>query len=637
MTVLDLLLSRRAAADGVGIGTRRNRVLPPAVENPAIPERVGRGAYKVRKPKDGADDIFSPLVETSFAARTYHALTRLWSHNRLLSLPIRPVKTISVQSGGASPKTLKICLAHEATPASGVYGDLTETTREAVSDWLIKQTNATVTNMGLRRLFFCYDQRWDSMIFQRKGQSSQLFLSGAASYPELHGLVAGVHDHALTIFDRGAIQDLSFRRRTTNTLLYISFLATFGFLENLANTAVRQAGDTYEARRRLAGFNASVRGFCASSGFYTETDRATLIYPVTKSEPVYSAARPRHYKFVSEPDLVFGNIRLPSDAIFNNGACGPVQPMTLSDSDHLYRDGNGIVWQIIVSWSWNSAPKTHTLKVYVVRRYDAFMENPPAGFTLLAEQTFPDENQWAGDHYNTPTTTAPAYTWLRNLPNGREAMWIAEHHCLVKIAFSGDGAEPTGAGIVVTMTQIHRMQHYSYTSVPPTEAAPGYTDEHKREILNAYALPDNTWSYLVYDQLYRYDAEIVEYIPENWTILWSQTVVTNRLETESEAITQTYTTRYDLYLPSTSIESGTTNGTVAGPSLGSFENDKYVMGRTEFVKTNDVIAWGDTKYVGTFHQGKVVPFGTDVRLAAINPRDGSVYIAPSAAAAGVFY
>jgi hypothetical protein len=187
------------------------------------------------------------------------------------------------------------------------------------------------------------------------------------------------------------------------------------------------------------------------------------------------------------------------------------------------------------------------------------------------------------------------------------------------------------------MTQIPRMQHYSYTSVQPTEAAPGYTDEHRREIINAYALPDNTWSYLVYDQVFRYDAEIFEFYPEHWEFSWRQWVQTRTLETESEAITQTYTRRYDFYPPSTTIEYGTTNGTVAGSSLGDFENDKYVMGRTEFVKTNDVIAWGDTKYVGTFHQGKVVPFGTDVRLAAINPRDGSVYIAPSAAAAGVFY
>ena len=129
MGVLDLLLSRRAAAAGVGIGTRENRILPPPDPTPAIPGRIGTGRYKVRKPKDMADDIFSPLTETSFAARTYHDATRVYSHNWLLSVLIRPTKTITVTSGGGEPRTLKVCMAHESTPASGALGDLLEVSR----------------------------------------------------------------------------------------------------------------------------------------------------------------------------------------------------------------------------------------------------------------------------------------------------------------------------------------------------------------------------------------------------------------------------------------------------------------------------------------------------------------------------
>lgn len=43
MGVLDLLLSRRALAAGVGLTTRRNKVLPPAANDQDIPQRVGIG------------------------------------------------------------------------------------------------------------------------------------------------------------------------------------------------------------------------------------------------------------------------------------------------------------------------------------------------------------------------------------------------------------------------------------------------------------------------------------------------------------------------------------------------------------------------------------------------------------------
>ena len=69
-SALDLLLSRQAAAAGVGIGTRRNQVLPAPPPTTDIPERIGRGPYKLRKAADPYDDIFSPLSETSYAART---------------------------------------------------------------------------------------------------------------------------------------------------------------------------------------------------------------------------------------------------------------------------------------------------------------------------------------------------------------------------------------------------------------------------------------------------------------------------------------------------------------------------------------------------------------------------------------
>lgn len=643
MGVLDLLLSRRAAAAGVGIGTRENRVLPPPDPTPAIPGRVGTGRYKVRKPKDTADDIFSPLTETSFAARTYHEATRVYSHNLLISVLIRPTKTLTVTSGGGEPRTLKVCLAHESTPASGALGDLIEVSRTASVDWLIKQTNAnlSVSGLGLRRLFFCYDRLWTAVTFQRQGSLSVLGLTGSVDYPELHGIVAGTHDLALLERDSGRVRSLSWKRQISDTLLYMVTQPTYTVLENLHGSAVGQAGTTYETLRRFAGLSGEVKGFHCSTGFYTDTTLGTLIYSAPATAPVYSPTRPRLFRFTSAADLVYGNYRIPCDAVFNNGVSGPVQGALLGvSSEHLYRDANGVVWSITISYTWNSSARTHSLLVYVSGRRDNIFETRPPVTTTIGSGTFADEGITPGLGGD-PAALPTGGRWIRSLPDGSAAMFVLERRCLVRIDFSGVGALPTGEGISAALTYVPRILAVEHS------LEDGVEHERIYDVVNAYPRNDGTFDLLRYERVFDDVIAISGSYEEGWDKTGASTFV-RTWSVGSESVSLTTTTESGASLPpGPPPEIGywqtvtrITDGVPAGSPIMSTSPDKdmYFDYDTSYVyvrpDTGPITVTAMPYYV---YQGKLVPYGTDYRRVAIDVRNDTVHIAASNAAAGVFY
>lgn len=580
-------------------------------------------------------DIKSPLTETNYSLRTFHDETRVWSNNRILSMVVSPTRTINVQSGDIPPKTLRICLGHGSSAASGLPEDLVEIAREQAADWLIKQTSCNLTSGGLKRLFYAYDARWDSITFKRGCATTQFLLIGTTDYPEVHGYVSGVQDHALTETDLGAIRSLSFSRSGSGTLLYVSFLSPYGFIENLKNLMVRQSGNTYEPRRRFSGFSASIKGFHTSTGFYTDTSLSTLVYAVSSGAPRYNPVLPRYYKFVDAADLVYGNYRLPCDAIIQGVDMAPVQPIQLGTTEHLYRDGNGIVWVIVVSWTWGYSAHTHTLKVYVQKRFDKFMENPPAGVTVLAEETFVDEQEWGGSAYHSVGTTIPPYTWLRSLPNGTEAFWVCERRCFIRIQFSGNGTEPTGSGISATLTQVGRMQEYSYET--DSGGHDTYTYATQNELLNVYPTATNNWEYLIEEYNLVYNAEWHEIDPGHGYIEHALTSQTRGLRRAGVSVTQVIATEYYSDGGTGWGSDTVVSGTAGVSGLAVFANDEYVLGGQESVMVAGVVTNGAIKYKGTFTRGHLVGFGTDTRLVAINPRDDSVHIAANNASAGVFF
>ena len=634
MGVLDLLLSRRAAAAGVGIGTRDNRILPPPDPTPAIPGRIGTGRYKVRKPKDTADDIFSPLTETSFTERTYHDATRVYSHNLLLSVLIRPTKTITVTSGGGEPRTLKVCMAHESTPASGALGDLLEVSRTASVDWLIKQTNAnlSVSGLGLRRLFFAYDRLWTAVTFQRQGRLTVLGLTGSVDYPELHGIVAGTHDLALLERDAGRIRSLSWKRQISDTLLYLVTQPTYTVLENLHGSAVGQAGTTYETLRRFAGFSGEIKGFHCSTGFYTAPDLTTLLYSASSSAPLYASSRPRLFRFRTADDLVYGDIRIPADAIFNNGVSAPVQGAQLGvASGHIYRDANGVVWNITISYSWNSSARTHSLTVIVNERRDNVFETRVSGSTVIGSGTFADEGITPGLGGD-PAALPTGGRWIRSLPDGSAAMFVLERRCLVRIDFSGVGTLPSGAGISAALTYVPRILNVEHSGDG------GVTHERIRDIVNAYPRNSETFEFLIADSVYD---TVTTYADEREDWTFTGTLVLT-LTVGSDEITLTtnetgsYWTFYDTWYNYTRE----TDGVVVSGGLmsSSASGDMYFSWDSNFTRAAGVDGPITVKAMPNYvYQGEIIPYGTDYRRVAIDVRNETVHIASSNAAAGVFY
>lgn len=78
-----------------GQTSRVDKALPATREAPAIPARSGASGRIAYGGSGGG--IASPLVETSYAARTWHANTSVLSSDGLFSLVIKPVKTINFQ------------------------------------------------------------------------------------------------------------------------------------------------------------------------------------------------------------------------------------------------------------------------------------------------------------------------------------------------------------------------------------------------------------------------------------------------------------------------------------------------------------------------------------------------------------
>jgi len=641
-SALDLLLSRQAAAAGVGIGTRRNQVLPSPPPTTDIPARVGRGTYALRKSADPYDDIFSPLEETSYAARTYHDATRIYSPNLLISALIRPTKTLTVHSGGGTARNLRLCFAHGATPAAGVSGDLVETSRSTSVDWLIKQTNAnlSVSGLGLRRLFFCYDALWTDITFNRQGRSSVLGLTGTVTYPELHGIVAGTHDLALMARDSGAIRSLSWKRRVSDTLLYLVTLTPYGVLENLHNSAVRQAGTTYETLRRFSGLSGEVKGFHCSTGFYTDTTLSTLIYSAPATAPVYSPSRPRLFRFTTAADLVYGAYRIPCDAVFNNGVSGPVQGAPLGvASGHIYRDANGVVWSITISYTWTSGPRTHGITVVVNERRDNIFETRVSGSTLIGSGSFADEGITPGLGGN-PAALPTGERWIRSLPDGSAAMFVLERRCLVRIDFSGVGALPSGAGIVAALTYIPRILVNEHTNDD------GVEHSRIKDIVNAYPLADNTFDLLTHDRVFDSITTLSGNYSDGWDWTINETFV-RTWATGSASVTLTTTVAAFTHATGapdfpTSWDSFVrdTDGVPAGAPVMSVSpnQDMYFDWDTSYTIVSGVSGAVTSKAMPNYvYQGKLVPYGTDYRRVAIDVRSDSVHIAASNAAAGVFY
>lgn len=89
-----------------GKTSRQNRTLPSAKPATDIPARSGSSGL-IKGADTGTGSIASPLVETAYVDRTFHAETNILSTDGLIVLKVTPVKTIAFKDANDRDVTIE--------------------------------------------------------------------------------------------------------------------------------------------------------------------------------------------------------------------------------------------------------------------------------------------------------------------------------------------------------------------------------------------------------------------------------------------------------------------------------------------------------------------------------------------------
>lgn len=82
--------------EAAGQTTRRDKTLPAGKGTTSIPARSGAGYEKIPQKATGGG-VKSPLVETAYADRTWHADQNVTSTDGLIVLVVKPLKTVNLR------------------------------------------------------------------------------------------------------------------------------------------------------------------------------------------------------------------------------------------------------------------------------------------------------------------------------------------------------------------------------------------------------------------------------------------------------------------------------------------------------------------------------------------------------------
>ena len=97
----DLTAAWAALSEGVGATSRQDTRLPAAPALPAIPGRSGSAGPNAASGSGGG--IASPLVETAYASRTWHAERTVTSPDGLFSLRVKYIASINFLDANNNP------------------------------------------------------------------------------------------------------------------------------------------------------------------------------------------------------------------------------------------------------------------------------------------------------------------------------------------------------------------------------------------------------------------------------------------------------------------------------------------------------------------------------------------------------
>jgi hypothetical protein len=486
-SALDLLLSRQAAAAGVGIGTRRNRVLPAPTPTTDIPGRTGTADYALRKsvPVCVPEDLMSPLTETSYAARTYHATRRQYSTNGVYSFPLKPINRITVSTGDGLPKTRALCMAADdgSTGLRVLEHDIIETGRTYTAAAKVQRVYINGTYIPV-----AFDARLSAISFGGKcGRPFSLQIYPTGGVAAEHGSIFGAHVLGTATITSARVMGLN--AKTTGTLKKFEIvLASPGKLveriEDAAWTVLNSLvtpfpNEEFPWNRRVHRF-AGLKCFQRVNGnIYTDQTLSTLIDATARPASFGADTEfpPRYFKLTANADYTSPstNYVFPGDAIFPRRMfCFPeavytsrMNPFRLLPADHIFKCAAGQVWKIGVTITAGTGA-TDNYKIYLRNRFDTFLESAPTVNLLLAEVNAKNWSAYPGTGYSSAPDTAvvvpstptlrPVSTAFVSKPDGREAYLIGY--------WEDTGLSPSSARARTITTVLHILFSEAGSSDP---------------------------------------------------------------------------------------------------------------------------------------------------------------------------
>jgi len=509
-SALDLLLSRQAAAAGVGIGTRRNRVLPAPPPTTNIPGRTGTADYALRKsvPVCVPEDLMSPLTETSYAARTYHATRRQYSTNGVYSFPLKPINRITVSTGDGLPKTRALCMAADdgSTGLRVLEHDIIETGRTYTAAAKVQRVYINGTYIPV-----AFDARLSAISFGGKcGRPFSLQVYPTGGVAAEHGSIFGAHVLGTATITSARVMGLN--AKTTGTLKKFEIvLASPGKLveriEDAAWTVLNSLvtplpNEEFPWNRRVHRF-AGLRCFQRVNGnIYTDQTLSTLIDATARPASFGADTEfpPRYFKLTANADYTSPstNYVFPSDAIFPRRMfcfpeavyTGRMNPFRLLPTDHIFKCAAGQVWRVGVTIT-AGAGSTDNFKIYLRNRFDSFLESSTTVDRLIGEVNAKNWSAYPAAPADAPTKRPTTYA-ITSKPDGSEAYVLAYWDdtsitpasdrrrtltSVLRVELSETGASDpaTGVGISTAITEVDVFAAFVNTSTSSDTSTPGST------------------------------------------------------------------------------------------------------------------------------------------------------------------